>query len=241
MMTVGEIVWLMMMEKLCDDDSWWNCVTDDDGEIVWLMMMVKLCDWWRLVYFEKGTGEGTRRHLFHSCIFTHHTSCLHEKNERYILATGYAKCVCISECGKCVFQSGKMKVEVLPTERALLAFLLAKIHKLDPDLIVVSSLKLFTFDSHEIEIKPSYGCFCVCVCVFFLLSCKSFQILLGSSVYSYSGVGQSHQNQKGKNYLFIHHSNLVTKCMNKILYVHLCGFVRGNNYWFFVCVILRLF
>lgn len=31
-----------------------------------------------------------------------------------------------------------MKVEVLPTERALIGYLLAKIHKLDPDLIVVS-------------------------------------------------------------------------------------------------------
>ena len=184
-----------------------------------------MCDWWRLVYFEKGTGEGTRRHLFHSCIFIHHTSCLHEKNKCYILVTGFGKCVCILEGGKRVFQSGKMKVEVLPTERALLAFLLAKIHKLDPDLIVVSSLKLFIFDSHRIEIKPSYGCdslqllgvFFVCVCFLSLLSCKSFQILPGLSLYSYSGVDQSHQDQKGKNYLFIHYSSLVTKCMNKIL------------------------
>lgn len=61
----------------------------------------------------------------------------------------YAKYMCISQNGKYLFQSKKMKVEVLPTERALLAFLLAKIHKLDPDLIVVSSLKLFSFDSHE--------------------------------------------------------------------------------------------
>jgi len=30
-----------------------------------------------------------------------------------------------------------MKIEVLPTERALLGYLLAKIHKMDPDLIVV--------------------------------------------------------------------------------------------------------
>ena len=146
MMTVGEIVGLMMMV----------------GEIVRLMKAGLL---------EKGTGEGTRRHLFHSCIFTYHTSCLHEKNKCYILATGYGKCVCISEGGKRVFQSGKMKVEVLPTERALLAFLLAKIHKLDPDLIVVSSLQLFTFDSHKIEIKPSHGydslqLLCLFLCVF---------------------------------------------------------------------------
>ena len=33
-----------------------------------------------------------------------------------------------------------MKVEVLPTERALIGYLLAKIHKVDPDLIVVSTL-----------------------------------------------------------------------------------------------------
>ena len=32
-----------------------------------------------------------------------------------------------------------MKVEVLPTERALIGYLLAKIHKVDPDLIVVST------------------------------------------------------------------------------------------------------
>ena len=37
-----------------------------------------------------------------------------------------------------LFQNKNMKVEVLPTERALLGFLLAKIHKVDPDAIVVS-------------------------------------------------------------------------------------------------------
>jgi len=31
-----------------------------------------------------------------------------------------------------------MKVEVIASERALLGYLLAKIHKIDPDLIVVS-------------------------------------------------------------------------------------------------------
>lgn len=36
-----------------------------------------------------------------------------------------------------------MKVEVLPTERALLGFLLAKIHKIDPDLIVVNYCPVF--------------------------------------------------------------------------------------------------
>ena len=35
-----------------------------------------------------------------------------------------------------------MKVEVLPTERALIGYLLARIHKVDPDLIVVSGLSL---------------------------------------------------------------------------------------------------
>ena len=34
----------------------------------------------------------------------------------------------------------KLRVEMLPTERALMGFLLAKIHKLDPDVIVVSLL-----------------------------------------------------------------------------------------------------
>ena len=39
-----------------------------------------------------------------------------------------------------------MKVEVLPTERALIGYLLAKIHKVDPDLIVVSTgLKVMKF------------------------------------------------------------------------------------------------
>ncbi|KAH3827648.1 hypothetical protein DPMN_129588 [Dreissena polymorpha] len=52
----------------------------------------------------------------------------------------------ISKPNDCIFpwdfnekvqkESRKMKVEVLPTERALLGFLLAKIHKIDPDLIV---------------------------------------------------------------------------------------------------------
>ena len=154
---------------------WWRWVKLWD----WWWWLVKLCDWWRLVYFEKGTGEGTRRHLFHSCIFTYHTSCLHEKNKCYILATGYGKCVCISEGGKRVFQSGKMKVEVLPTERALLAFLLAKIHKLDPDLIVVSSLKLFTFDSHKIEIKPSHGCDSLQLLLLFVFVCVfSFSVIM---------------------------------------------------------------
>ena len=41
-----------------------------------------------------------------------------------------------------VLQSKKMKIEVLPTERALIGYLLAKIHKLDPDLIVVSTFTL---------------------------------------------------------------------------------------------------
>lgn len=35
----------------------------------------------------------------------------------------------------------KLRVEMLPNERALMGFLLAKIHKLDPDVIVVSFLK----------------------------------------------------------------------------------------------------
>ncbi|XP_052784839.1 DNA polymerase alpha catalytic subunit-like [Mya arenaria] len=52
----------------------------------------------------------------------------------------------ISKPNDCIFpwdfndkvqkESKRMKVEVLPTERALLGFLLAKIHKIDPDIIV---------------------------------------------------------------------------------------------------------
>lgn len=38
----------------------------------------------------------------------------------------------------CSSQSQKMKVDVMGNERALLGFLLAKIHKIDPDIIVVS-------------------------------------------------------------------------------------------------------
>ena len=38
-----------------------------------------------------------------------------------------------------LFQSARMKVEVLPTERALLGYLLARIHKVDPDIIVVGT------------------------------------------------------------------------------------------------------
>ena len=37
-----------------------------------------------------------------------------------------------------IFQSGTMKVDIMGTERGLLGFMLAKIHKLDPDVIVVS-------------------------------------------------------------------------------------------------------
>ena len=44
-----------------------------------------------------------------------------------------------------VFQSSSMKVEVMGNERALLGFLLAKIHKLDPDVIVVSLVLYFIF------------------------------------------------------------------------------------------------
>ncbi|XP_076453850.1 DNA polymerase alpha catalytic subunit-like [Babylonia areolata] len=43
-------------------------------------------------------------------------------------------------------ESKKMQVEVLPTERALLGFLLAKIHKLDPDLIVGHDIYGFDLD-----------------------------------------------------------------------------------------------
>ncbi len=35
-----------------------------------------------------------------------------------------------------------MKIDIMATERALLGFLLAKIHNIDPDLIVVSGEKL---------------------------------------------------------------------------------------------------
>ena len=38
------------------------------------------------------------------------------------------------------FQSNKMKVDVMGNERAMLGYLLAKIHKLDPDVIVVCKL-----------------------------------------------------------------------------------------------------
>ena len=37
-----------------------------------------------------------------------------------------------------VFQSHKMKTEISSTERGLLGFLLAKIHKVDPDLLLVT-------------------------------------------------------------------------------------------------------
>ncbi|XP_070173652.1 DNA polymerase alpha catalytic subunit-like [Littorina saxatilis] len=43
-------------------------------------------------------------------------------------------------------QREKMKVEVLPTERALLGFLLAKVHKVDPDLIVGHDIYGFDLD-----------------------------------------------------------------------------------------------
>ena len=36
-----------------------------------------------------------------------------------------------------------MKMEIMGTERALLGFLLAKIHKVDPDVIVVRRPTLF--------------------------------------------------------------------------------------------------
>ncbi len=35
-------------------------------------------------------------------------------------------------------QNKIMKVDIMATERALLGFLLAKIHKIDPDVVVVS-------------------------------------------------------------------------------------------------------
>ena len=49
-----------------------------------------------------------------------------------------------------------MKVEVLPTERALIGYLLAKIHKLDPDLIVVS-INVFSFPEPRSSIRPPYS------------------------------------------------------------------------------------
>ena len=59
----------------------------------------------------------------------------------------------ISKPNDCVFpydfrervqkQNG-MKLEIMGTERALLGFMLAKIHKVDPDVIVVCSNMLVT-------------------------------------------------------------------------------------------------
>ena len=44
-----------------------------------------------------------------------------------------------------------MKVEMMGTERALLGFLLAKIHKVDPDLIVVSNLLIMFYPNIDIH------------------------------------------------------------------------------------------
>ncbi|KAL5004890.1 hypothetical protein ScPMuIL_018346 [Solemya velum] len=62
----------------------------------------------------------------------------------------------ISKPNDCIFpfdfrdrvqkESKNMKIEVLPTERALLGFLLAKIHKIDPDLIVGHDVFGFELD-----------------------------------------------------------------------------------------------
>ena len=50
-------------------------------------------------------------------------------------------CVCVCVCVLfCLCQNGK--VEIAATERTLLGFFLAKMHKIDPDVLVVSSRAL---------------------------------------------------------------------------------------------------